>query len=393
MSVPRSLAVGVAALVSVGAAAGGAVAQVQENPVEVSASTDVTSRQFFVRDLAGVDLTDIALDRSGKGELFQVGVEDDGFASPQATFTANAEMSHLYLTDDAGAPVYGTRVTSDKVRISYLGAPDVAGVALGATPVLSLTGALPTCADLPDLLPVGSALLLDGGPLQVLDPLLSPLDQLLGSLGLSEAAGPLCTALGGSSTTPLPVAQADAVLVDLQQQLIEPALDGAAGLPVDLAGSGDSGSFTHPSYLGEVPSADTTKPASPAAATRRLVLAGRGNSAFDLDGLISPLLDGKDLFGAEGLTTVTSVVEALQESATSSVAAVGTQLAGLAETDQTGILSGLTGVAEPLTATLSSTVLDKISGTYRTFPRLEADLAGAPAGEYTGRMTVTFFQQ
>lgn len=76
-----------------------------------------------------------------------------------------------------------------------------------------------------------------------------------------------------------------------------------------------------------------------------------------------------------------------------SVAAVGNALAGLSATDQAGVLNGLAPVtAGTPVATLLETVLKRISGTYRSLPHLNADLAGAPTGSYTGRMTVTFVQ-
>lgn len=383
MHAHRRLTVGLTALLAVGAAAGGAAAQQSE--VTVSADSQPGSRQFFVEDLTGTTLTALDLGTTGSGQPFQVRVADNGFLSPSAPFTASAEMTHLYRKGADGTLDYGTRVGSDKVGVSYIGAPDVAGVSVGAIPTLGLTGALPTCDQLGVLLPAASPL--RGGSL--FGSLLDPLNILLASLGLGESAKPLCTALGGTSTTPLPVDQADAVLVQLQEQLLQPALDLVGGLPLDVTGSTETGTFDAPSFLG----AGAGDPAaSTAAATKRKALGGNPNALFDLDGLLGPILDGQPLFGADGLTEVTTVVGALQNSPDTGVAALGTALAGLSAADQTGVLSGLTNATGPV-ATLLDAALSQISGTYRSFPRLDADLSNAPAGDYTGTMTVTFVQQ
>jgi hypothetical protein len=106
---------------------------------------------------------------------------------------------------------------------------------------------------------------------------------------------------------------------------------------------------------------------------------------------VSPLVDGVPLFGTGGLAPVTDVVTALTKG-TGSTSQVGTRLVGLTQADQTAVLSGLKPLTGPI-ASLLTTNLDSISGTYRSFPRLSADLSGAPAGSYSGTMTVTFVQQ
>jgi hypothetical protein len=157
MSLPRHLVLGVTAAVAVGAAAGGAAAQ-EVQDVDVSATAEAGSRQFFVEDLSGVDLQTLDLGTSGQGQLFQVRVKDSGFLSPSAPFTASAEMTKLYKKNSDGTLTYTTNVDSSKIEIGYLGAPDVAGVAFGAVPTVQLTGALPTCDQLGTLLPLDSPL-------------------------------------------------------------------------------------------------------------------------------------------------------------------------------------------------------------------------------------------
>lgn len=388
MPASRPAVLGLSALLAVGAAAGGASAQAPQE-VTVSAAAQAGSRQFFVEDLSGVTLSALDLGTSGQGQLFQVRVVDDGFLSPSAPFTASAEMTKLYKVDGAGNPVYGTVVDSGKLSVSFVGAPDVAGVAFGAVPTITLTGALPTCSGLPALLPADSPLLSPEGPLAVVNPLLSPLEQLLDSLGLSDAAAPLCTALGATSTTPLPVAEVDAVLVELQEQLLEGVLGNAATLPVSF-GSPEAGNFDTPSYLGKG-AADPGRSAAPA--RKRVLLRGTPNAAFGLGGLVSAAIDGQPLFpavpGGAALTTVDAVVAALQSSGTGAVATVGSALAGLRAADQTGVLGEVNG----LVATLTDSTLKSVSGTYRSFPKLQADLTGAAVGDYTGTMTVTFVQE
>jgi hypothetical protein len=388
MSLPRHLVLGVTAAVAVGAAAGGAAAQ-EVQDVDVSATAEAGSRQFFVEDLSGVDLQTLDLGTSGQGQLFQVRVKDSGFLSPSAPFTASAEMTKLYRKNSDGTLTYTTNVDSSKIEIGYLGVPDVAGVAFGAVPTVQLAGALPTCDQLGTLLPLDSPL--RGGTL--LGSLTDPLNVLLSSMGLDEDAKPLCSALGGTSTTPLPVEQADAVLVQLQEELLQPALDAVSSLPVDVGESTEAGAFLEPSYLG-TGTDDPGKTTTPA--TKRKTLGGKPNSAFDLIGHVSAVIDGQALFpaveGGEGLTTVSSVVASLQASTDATVVAVGTALAGLSAADQTGVLSGLTNSTGPV-ATLVDAVLKRVSGTYRSFPQLKADLTGAAVGDYSGTLTVTFVQE
>ena len=384
MSVNRPVAVGVLSLLALGAASTGALAQT--TTIGVTASVATGSRQFFVENLSGTALTALDLGSSGQGQLFQTRVADSDFAMPQAGFTASAEMTHLYKT---GTSVdYGTKVDSSKIAISYAQVPtDIAGVSLAALPQVRLTGLLPTCSELSTLLPSGSAL---RG---------TSLDSALALLGLSNAAAPLCTALGGAlGVTPVSVDAVDSVLVTLNEKVITPALNVAAGLPVSLTGATEAGTFDTPSYLG-TGAGDPGKPSTAVAARTRKVLAGSPNGGLNLNGLVSGAIDGLPLFpavpGATGaLSTVSTVVSSLQGSSDTAVAAVANTLAGLSATDQTGILSGL----KPLTAgspiaALINTVLKKVSGTYRSFPRLTADLTGAPTGSYTGTMTITFVQQ
>lgn len=389
MPASRPAVVGLSALLAVGAAASGASAQQAPAEITVSAAAAAGSRQFFVEDLSGATLSALDLGTTGKGQLFQVRVVDDGFLSPSAPFTASAEMTKLYKKDAAGNPDYATSVDSSKLSVSFVGAPDLAGVAFGAIPTITITGTLATCSDLPALLPTGSPLLAPEGPLTIVDPLLSPLDQLLDTLGLSDAAKPLCTALGGTSTTPLPVAQLDAVLVELQERLLEGVLGTPATLPVSL-GSPEAGNFDTPSYLGKG-AADPGRTATPA--RKRVLLRGTPNAGLDLQGLLSSVIDGQPLLaavpGGQALTTVDAVVAALQGSANGTLGTVGAALAGLGAADQTGVLRKVGG----LTATLSGQTLKSVTGTYRSFPKLQADLAGAAVGDYTGTMTVTFVQE
>lgn len=382
MSVTRPLTVGVTALLALGAAATGAAAQ---SEVDVSAAATSGSRQFFVEDLTGTTLTALDLGTSGQGQLFQTRVKDMDYTSTAADFTASAEMTNLYRTT-GGVIDPNVMVPSEKVSVSYAALPtDVTGVSLAALPKIGVAGVLPVCSQLSAILPAGSELLDSGGLL----------GGALALLGLSDEAVPLCTALGGSTATlGVPVEEADKVIVPLAETILTPALDAVASLPVGLQAS-ESGAFTAPSYLG-VGGADTAKTGA-AAATPRVVLQGQANDALDLASLISSTIDGAPLFpavpGGEGaVTTVTAVVSALQSSLDPAVQSVGTALAGLTAQDQTAVLSALAPDSLPV-ATLVETVLNRISGTYRSFPRLTADLTGAATGKYTGTMTITFVQQ
>jgi hypothetical protein len=387
MSLPRPLTIGVTALLTLGAVATGAAAQ-DVSSVGVLAEAAPGSRQFFVEDLAGAPLTQLDLGTSGQSAPFQTRVADDGFTGTAATFRASAEMTKLYKVT-ADVIDYSTEVDSDKISVSYTGVPtDVAGVSLGAVPKIQVAGLLPKCNELSGLLPAGSSLLDSGGLL----------GGVLSTLGLSDLAIPLCNALGGAlSLTPVPIEAADGVLVTLDETVIQPALNVVGQLPVTVAGSSEAGAFTNPSFLGDG-AGDTRNSAT--AATKRALLVGTPNGTLDLDALVSGLLDGVPLFpslsapGEDSLTTVSAVVASLQSSSDLAVTAVGNALFGLTAADQTGVLSGLTGLtAGTPVATLADTVLQRISGTYRSFPRLTADLTGAASGTYTGTMTVTFVQE
>lgn len=379
----RPLAIGVTAALALGGVATAAAADV--TTIGVTASAGSGSRQFYVENLAGQPLTALDLGTSGQGSLFQTRVRDTNFGSPNAGFTASAEMTNLYRKT-SGTIDYATKVDSAKLSVSYAAVPtDVAGVSLAALPKVTIAGLLPTCSALPTLLPAGSPLLGTGGLL----------GGALATLGLSDAAAPLCTALGGAATgaTAVPVEAADGVLVGLSEKIV----DNPLVKPVSLTGATEAGNFDTPSYLGDG-AGDPGKPATPPAARARKLLAGSANAGLNLNALVSPLIDNKPLFdtvpgAGDGLTSVSTVVAALQGSVDPAVASVGNALAGLSSADQTGVLGGLAPVAGAPVASLTSTLLSKISGTYRSFPRLTADLAGAATGTYTGTLTITFVQQ
>ena len=389
MTVTRPLTIGVTALLSLGAVTSGAVAQ-ETKSVDVSAAADAGSRQFFVEDLTGTALTALDLGTSGQGQLFQTRVKDSNYTATTAPFTASAEMTKLYKLSGTTIDYTATPVASEKLSVVFPTTPtDVSGVSLGAIPKVGVKALLPLCSELATLLPADSPLLATVGTIST----------TLGSLGLSAEAEPLCTALGGAtSTTPVSVDAVDNVVVTVDEKLVKPAT--TADHPLAVAGSTEAGNFDRPSYLGDGandPAKPTTIDSTNAARTRKL-LGGTPNSALNLDALVSPLIDGQPLFaplsGGTGLVPVSTVVAAMQSSADAAVAGAGNALAGLRTADQTGVLSGM----DPLTAggvvaSLVDSVLNKISGQYRSFPRLVADLTGAAKGNYTGTMTVTFVQQ
>ena len=380
MTTSRPLTIGLTALLALGAAATDAAAA-DVSSSGVSAAANAGSRQFFVEDLTGTALTALDLGSSGQGQLFQTRVRDTDFKATGAKFTASAEMTNLYKKDVSGIDT-ATKVASEKLSVSYGAVPtDVTAVSLAAVPKISIAGLLPKCSSLAILLPAGSPLRGVGGLLT----------------GLSVTAAPLCTALGGASGTAGPIIETtDNVLVPLAEKIVEPVLTAAATLPLGVTGSTESGKFTNPSYLGD--GAGETAKTGAVAATAIKLLAGTPNNALDLNALVSSALDGKPLFptvpgGAGALSTTSAIVSALQGSPDTAVAAVGNALAGLSAVDQTGVLSGLSILNSTPVATLASTALDRISGTYRSFPRLTANLVGAASGTYTGTMTVTFVQE
>ncbi|HVM28660.1 MAG TPA: hypothetical protein VM433_13445 [Mycobacteriales bacterium] len=389
MSHNRRLLVGTAAAGAVLIAATGAAAQ-DSSSIDVSARSELGSRQFYVEDLAGATLTGLDLGSGTSGAPFQTRVQDSSWLSPEAGFSVSAEMTNLYRYTGSGSAKaidHGVKVDSKKVSVGFVGVPtDVSGVSLGAVPRVQVAGAMPACGSLKTLLPADSPLLGSG----------SLLGGTLALLGLSDAAAPLCTALGGATaTTGTLVEPVDAVVVPLQEQLLNADRLGAAALPVSL-GVGNGGAFDKPSFKGDG-AGDGAKPSGEYVPTSHTLISGSKNSALDVKSLVSSLLDTMPLFpavpgGTGALTTTSSVVDAMLTSPDPAVVAVGKALAGLSAKDQTAVLSGMVPGATPVASLLDAS-LQRISGNYRSFPRLQADLTGAPAGTYTGTMTVTFVQK
>ena len=345
-------------------------------------------------------------------------MKDTDYTSNNGGFVASAEMTNLYRK---GATIeYGTKVDSRKLSISYAGIPsDVSGLALGALPKIAISGVLPLCKDLAGLLPAGSALLAPSpartarraapSAPAVTGP--SAGRCAVGTVGTVtarsprpwpprpvDAAAPLCTALGGvTGTRPVSIETVNKALVTLDEKVLKPALGAVDQQALTSSAAPSPASFDAPSFLGDG-AGDPGRTAT-ARPPRSACSPARRTPRLNLPGLLGPILDNKALFpavpgGAGAVTQVSNVVASLQAAGDTAVAAVGTQLAGLSAADQTGVLSGLkTLVAGTPIATLIDPVLTRISGQYRSFPQLKADLADAAAGTYAGTMTVTFVQK
>ncbi len=387
----RRAVVGATAAIAVGLTATGALAvpAAPQKAVSVSALSVQGTRQFSVLDGAGTsDLTSLALGTTGGAQPFQIKVVDDRYKAGTG-FDVTGEMTNLYHSADgsvAGIDDVANPIPSRRLAVGYGKAPTLEGLGLGVLPQLSVSGLLPTCQDLAGLLPAGSALLGSGSAL--LSTVLpgTPLGGLglpavpdLGDLGLSDLAAPLCAALGTTAK------DVDGLLVALQTQVITPvlaALPVGTTLPISLGNGTEAGAFTSPSYAGAGAS-DPARTGAPAA-TSRMLLGGAAGTVLPatLDGLVTQALGGLDL---TTLASPSALVAALQADATT--APLGTALAGLTSSaDLTAVLAAL----DTLVKTVTGTVLDTLSGTYRSYPQLTGNLAGARPGQYVGTLTVTF---
>ena len=342
-----------------------ASALADSSSVSVSLASAPGTRQFYVEDLTGAELTALDLGTGGN-QPFRVRVKDTAFASPTAGYQVSATMTNLYRQSGAGYD-YGVRIPSSAVSLDFpSSALQANGVSLAMLPTLDLSGTVPSCSSLVAANPTALAGLL-------LDPLAAPLCALLGSSG--KAVSGISVPAAATTITPL-LAQ----LTDL---------------PVQLGGT-DSGPFTNADYANGVGAGDTAGATGAPAATARRVMQGTpGLSAALLAQITSaieaalaglPLTSGT---GASAKASLSGVLGALQSSTNTTTASLGSTLGALGSaTQQAAIVNALTAALR----TPSIADIQSLTGSYYAFPVLRAAPAAPAAGAYRGTLTVTFVQ-
>lgn len=323
----------------------------------VSLDASVGSRQFFVEDLTGSDLTSLNIDRDG-AQPFRVRVKDTNFGSVTQDYQIDATLNNLYKDGD----VTKSKIPSSAFKIGF-GASKLAasGVSFPVEPSYLLSGTIEPCATLVGL----------GGALATLDPL-----------------SPLCILLGttGQTVTDHPVAGAVKNIVLTASQLKE-----LGDLPVQLAGA-TGGTFTNADYKNGIGAGDAS--GNNAAGTAVGLMAGTAGITTNLLSIITGALPAS----STALTTaddvgsrvpLATVISTLSTSSDLALSQLGQAIGALGNaTQQSAVINRLTGTL--VTPTLSN--IKELTGTYSSFPILTAAATAPEAGTYKGTMTVTFVQ-
>lgn len=353
---------GLAALTAVPALA--APADQTSGTVVSTDSVAAGTRQLEVLDLAGHDLTNLAL-KPGVAQSFRVSVVDDAISdlTKDRPFTVSAVMNNLYRATGANSYDYATTIPSSDVSIAFpqSGALSAFGVGLSDVPNVLLNGALPGCQSLTGIL-----------NLTLVD--LTSLLQGLCGVGGVLTSGPL------TLPSDLPVVSS-----------LKGTLSGVADLgqlPFGLSSAG--GAFTDADYQHGIGVADTG--GAGAAGTPRTILAA--TKATDLSGILAALGYPTNLplvseTGAGAMTSLSSLLNALSLDGLTNLVST---LAPLS-TDQLLTLFNNGTVTGALSTTLQT--LTGESGTYNAFPSLTVTPSDPQqaAGTYSGTMTITMVQQ
>jgi hypothetical protein len=355
-----------------------------QSQTEVTVASTSGQRMMEVRDLAGADLDRLAL-TTGVPQAFRVQVEDETLPLlDQRSFRVDATMTNLYRETGPGTYDYaGPHIPAERVEVSYL--PDPLGLSglladVRPTHVLrSVDGGI-ACSD------IAAA-----AGLTLLSFLLDPLNQTL-----CRAAGGVLSVTGLlTSETPVVFSGVEAVAgvvdgVDLGG-LGAGALPLVPQVPIDQAGG-----FTVADYANGI-GAGATKPVGVGDATeKRLLIGTRATDPLTavlgaVDGALGsvPLASGT---GAGVRMSTGHVLTALQGAgAPAEVRALGKAIseAGLSAAQRTAIVNSL--LRTELVPPTADDILS-LSGRYASFPRLQADGSGVPAGRYAGTLTITLVE-
>lgn len=336
----------------------------------VNMTVALGSRQFFVEDLSGNDLASVSIARIG-GQPFRVRVADNVFSTVAQNYQLSATMNNLYLSNGAGGYTWATKVPSSALAINFATNPlQASGVNFALTPLYTLAGTVTSCA-----------------ALQTANP------TTLGGLTTNPLATPLCTLLGtaGQTVTSLTVSEGG-----FTRTLAPTISNVATDLPVQLTGA-TGGTFTNPDYVNGIGAGDTTKPATPPAATSVSLMTGTAGLSSQLTTAITNLLppvattavaSATDTASA-ALMPLANALTALTASTNATVAQLGSDIAALNNAGQeAAIVNTLTASLVPL----ALSQLGSVTGNYSSYPVLQSNAAAPQSGTYSGTMTVTFVQ-
>lgn len=338
-------------------AAGPASGITTSHSTTVRLDASVGSRQFFVEDLRGSDLTSLSIERDGK-QPFRVRVVDANFGTVAQDYQIDATLNNLYK---GGSATSSAKISSSAFSIGF-GASKLAasGVSFPVEPSYLVSGTIPSCLTLQGLSADLSSLSLT-----------SPLCLLLGS--------------GGQTVSDLPVTGIVKTVVPTASQLAN-----LTDLPVQLAGA-TGGTFTLPDYKNGIGALDTS--GGGAAGTPIGLMTGNAELSAALVSIIksalpvasTPLTAADDVGAKVPLASLTST---LAGSASATLSELGRLIAELSLTQQSAILNQLAGtLVEPTLSTIQ-----ELTGTYSSFPILTANATVPETGTYSGTLTVTFVQ-
>lgn len=364
MRVHRTAAVATAALLAV-ATSGLAVAQ---ESVPVTTELGVGTRVLEVTDLAGSDLTGLAL-TPGRASAFRVAVRDTSALTVDPNFAlegydVESSLTNLYASTGASTYDFTDSIPSGEVTLGSATSPlDVQDMLAQLDPdyLLDTTTAI-TC----------DAIAAELG-LNVVDILTTPTCTLLATLT-------------GSALTFTDVPLAGSVLTD-----IDLASLAAAQLPLVPTGGQDAGSkYTAPDCLNGIGALDVAGCTSASSGTELTMLSATPATSIttQLDALLAGAVPVTlaSLDGSGAKASLQDVLDALANSGISDVSSFATRLASdFTQAQQLEVVNSL------MAATLAPLGLDDIVGygaLAAGFPTLRVDPLTATDGVYAGTLTV-----
>lgn len=346
---------------------------------DVFVSQSPGDRLFDVYDRQGALLQNLDFRTDADGQLpFQTVVTDDVLHLSTPGYYVDAVMSNLYYVNGDGSLDLSTKIDSSDISLGYDRPLSVPALNLPVDPDVALGGVMRAC-DAAGLGVTVEAL--------TLDPVLSQLCPLLSTLVTTSPNLP---------SAPAPVADGTTQTITLAE--LTAASGGVldyAKLPFGLTGQQQAGSFTNPSryYV-----TDTVHDGvDPAAATTKRVMTGTPSLLDTTTGLIDAVLSGKVTGGTLALLPTQSTsslvpwdeLQATLAGIDQNYATIMSLVDDLSVAQQTYLLGGVTGALVGVVEGQLST----ISANYVASPVLIANPASTRAGEYKGRLTVTFFQR
>lgn len=350
----------------------------QPNGTTVStASLAAGTRQLEVLDLAGNNLTNLALTPKVP-QSFRVAVVDNAMNDLNQPFSVSAVMNNLYKVDPQQASGYdfSSMIPSGDVSIAFPASSPLSAFGVGLTdvPTAVVSGTIPNCQTLESQ-----------GLLSIdLTTLLTKASQLCGAL--NATTGLLS---GGVLSSDLTLPTNVSLLSNVTGTVSD--LADLSALPFDITGA-KGGIFDAADYGNGIGAKDPAASGKPAG-TPYLVLSGHGTTS--LTNLLTKigLSTPAQLVSATGngaMTSLNTLLSALTATQNSTLQNLVSALSPLSQSDQLAILNQLKGTL--------STTLDNLSGesgTYNAFPNLTVTPTdpNQAAGTYSGTLTITMVQQ